>query len=134
MSSQVALRFPMAFDSLGGLLTTTDENTIWNDRVKMALGTRLGERVMRPLYGSSIGDKVFGTVSNMQETIEKESVRIFHDNFPLLTFKEVSFDFDEKTGFLSVEVVYALPNTTEVTTAVGVEVISSTNPPYEELM
>ncbi len=131
--AEVALSLPMSLDSGGNLLVSKTEASIWSDRVKIALGTRLGERVMRPEYGSKIGNSLFSTVSSMEDTIERETQRVFNELFPLLDLSDVSFTFDTLTGRLSVSVVYALPNKQEVTTSVGDITISNINPPYEEL-
>jgi phage baseplate assembly protein W len=130
---EVALSLPMSLDSGGNLLAAKTEDSIWSDRVKIALGTRLGERVMRPEYGSTIGNNIFSTVSSMEETIDREVQRVFNELFPLLELNNVSFSFDNLTGRLSVSLVYALPNKQEVTTSVGDITISNINPPYEEL-
>lgn len=130
---EVALSLPMSLDSGGNLLVAKTEDSIWSDRVKIALGTRLGERVMRPEYGSTIGNSLFSTVSSMEETVDREVQRVFNELFPLLELSDVSFSFDTLTGRLSVSVLYTLPNRQEVTTSVGDITISNINPPYEEL-
>lgn len=131
--SEVALRLPMSLDSTGNLLTTNLEDQIWADRVKMALGTRLGERVMRPGYGSKIGNSLFSTVSSMQETVRREVTKIFSELFPLLEIGDMNFTFNELTGRLNISVSYTLPNKKESRAVVGVMTISDSTPPYEEL-
>lgn len=131
--AEVALRLPMALDSTGNLLTTDLEDQIWADRVKIALGTRLGERVMRPGYGSKIGNSLFSTVSSMQETVRREVTKIFSELFPLLEIGDMEFAFNELTGRLNISINYTLPNKKESRAVVGVMTISDTNPPYEEL-
>ena len=130
---EVALRLPLTLDSLGNLLTTTNESQIWADRVKIALGTRLGERVMRPGYGSKIGNSLFSTVSSMEETVRREVSKIFSEQFPLLEIGDTVFTFNEATGRLNVDISYTLPNRKESRTTVGIMTISDSNPPYEEL-
>ena len=130
---EVALRLPMTLDSLGNFTTTTNESQIWADRVKMALGTRLGERVMRPGYGSRIGNSLFSTVSSMEETVRREVTKIFSEQFPLLEIGETVFTFNEGSGRLFVDISYTLPNRKESRTTVGIMTISDSTPPYEEL-
>lgn len=130
---EVALSLPMSLDSGGNLLVAKTEDRIWSDRVKIALGTRLGERVMRPEYGSKIGNNIFSTVSSMEETIDREVQRVFNELFPLLELNSIESDLDTLTNRLTVSVLYTLPNKTEVTTSVGDITISNINPPYEEL-
>jgi phage baseplate assembly protein W len=130
---EVSLRLPMSIDSSGSLLTTTNESLMWADRLKIAIGTRISERVMRPSYGTRIGEAVFNTVSSLEEVVRRDIFRLFSEYFPLLTLGTISTNFVESTGQLFIEVVYQLPNKKESTTTVGVVVVSSTNPTYEEL-
>ena len=130
---EVALRLPMTIDSLGNLTTTTNEEQIWADRVRVALGTRLGERVMRPGYGSRIGNSLFSTVSSMEETVKREVIKIFSELFPLLEIGETTFSFNEGSGRLYVDIQYTLPNRKESKTTVGIMTISDSTPSYEEL-
>jgi phage baseplate assembly protein W len=132
-NSEVSLSLPFSLDKLGNISVTTDQNTIWADRVKIAVGTSLGERVMRPEYGTSIAAAVFNTGSFMENTVHKEIERIFNDSLPLLALNDVSFEYSEPTNTLMVTVVYELPNKIETTTQIGVVVVSTSNTPYEEL-
>jgi len=130
---EVALVLPMSIDSSGSLVTTTNENTIWANRLKIAIGTRISERVMRPSYGTRIGDSVFSTTDSLEEVVRRDIFKLFSEYFPLLTLTEIKTDFVETTGQLFIEVIYQLPNKKDAATTVGVMVVSSTNPPYEEL-
>jgi phage baseplate assembly protein W len=130
---EVALVLPMSIDSSGSLVTTTNENTIWANRLKIAIGTRISERVMRPSYGTRIGESVFSTTDSLEEVVRRDIFKLFSEYFPLLTLTEIKTDFVETTGQLFIEVIYQLPNKKDAATTVGVMVVSSTNPPYEEL-
>ena len=130
---EVSLRLPMSIDSSGSLLVTTDESIMWADRIKIAIGTRISERVMRPGYGTRIGESVFNTVSSLEDVVRRDVFKLFSEYFPLLTLSDIKTNFVETTGQVFIEVLYQLPNKKESTTTVGVMVVSSTNPPYEEL-
>jgi len=130
---EVALVLPMSIDSSGSLVTTTNENTIWANRLKIAIGTRISERVMRPSYGTRIGESVFSTTDSLEEVVRRDIFKLFSEYFPLLILTEIKTDFVETTGQLFIEVIYQLPNKKDAATTVGVMVVSSTNPPYEEL-
>jgi phage baseplate assembly protein W len=132
--AEKALVFPFTLDpNTGNIMVTTDQNAIWNQRVKMAIETLMGERAMRPTYGTTIPASTFNTVSNMENAISKQINRLFIEQLPLLSFVSVTTSHDLVNNMLSAEVTYKLPNNKETTTAVGVMVVSDTNPPYEEL-
>jgi hypothetical protein len=88
---------------------------------------------MRPEYGSKAPTGFMNTGSSMAELISKETARVFNEQLPLLTLESVNTSLDERNNQLVAEVVYTLPNNVQTTTQVGVMVVSSTNPPYEEL-
>jgi phage baseplate assembly protein W len=131
-ATEVALVVPFILDAMGNIVTTTQQEIIWSNRVRSALGTRLTERVMRPSYGTTIGKSLFGTGSAMESAIETEVSRVFHEYLPLLTLSSVSNSYDEVSGHLTSEITYQLPNKQVVTTEIGTVVVSTTNPPYEE--
>jgi phage baseplate assembly protein W len=130
---EVALRLPLSLDASGNLVMATTQSEIWADRIRIALGTRLGERVMRPTYGTTIGDALFDTVTATSETIIKEVRKVFHEQFTLLTLKSVSPSFNELASTLTITIVYLLPNRNEVVTEVGIVTVSDTSAPFEEI-
>ena len=133
-ADEVALLVPFALDDLGNIAVTTSQEAIWAGRVKAAIGTRIGERVMRASYGTKAGAALFGTSSSTIDLITKEVQRIFHEHLPLLTLNHIDTDFDEHENVVNINVSYELPNQVTSTTAVGTVVVSATNPTYEELL
>ena len=132
-TSEVALKLPLSLDS-GNLVLANTQNDIWADRVRIALGTRLGERVMRPNYGTKIGAAFFDTVSSTSDVIKKEISRVFHEQFPLLELTSVDTTFDETLNSLTINVIYLLPNKDQAVTEVGIITVSDTNAPFEEIL
>jgi phage baseplate assembly protein W len=132
-NTEIALSFPFSLDTLGNLNISFSQDKIWADRVKMAIGTTIGERVMRPEYGTQIANAAFNTGSFMESTITKEIEKVFNDLLPLLKLIDVSFQYTAVTNTLVSTIVYELPNKKEATVEVGVVVVSTNNSPYEEL-
>ena len=130
---EVALRLPMSIDTNGSLSFTTNQEQIWADRVRIALGTRLGERAMRTSYGSKIGNSVFSTVSGMEEIVRREVNKIFNEQFPLLSLSDAQFNFDEVSNRLTVNLSYSLPNNQSSNIVVGIITVSDSVPLYEEI-
>jgi len=133
-SSEVALKLPLSLDNSGNLVLATSQEEIWEDRVRIALGTRLGERVMRPTYGTTIGEALFDTVTTTSEVVSKEVNRVFHEQFPLLTLTSVAPVFNELSSTLTITIVYLLPNKSEVVAQVGIVTVSDTSAPFEETL
>lgn len=132
--AEVTLGFPFSLNPLtGSIITTTNQELIWANRVKMAVETTVGERVMRPTYGTKIPSALFNTIDGFADVTERDIRRVFVEQLPLLTLIKIKTDFSTKDDQLAVEITYELPNKTQTTTKVGVMVVSDINPPYEEL-
>jgi phage baseplate assembly protein W len=130
---ETALAFPFSIDDYGNVVYTTNQYEIWAGRVKSVVGTVLGERVMRPTYGTDMKRVFFNTRDSAEETIRKEISRVFATYLPLLTLGNVVIDFSEFKGKAEVTITYTLPNLTEVQTSVGIVTIDGTRPAYEEI-
>jgi phage baseplate assembly protein W len=129
---ETALAFPFSIDDYGNVVYTTDQSEIWAGRVKSVVGTVLGERVMRPTYGTDMKRVFFNTRDAAEDTIRKEISRVFTSYLPLLSLGDIAIDFSEFLGKAEVLITYTLPNLIEVQTSVGIVTIDGTRPAYEE--
>jgi phage baseplate assembly protein W len=102
-----ALSLPFQFDTAsGGLSITTDPNKIWQDRVIIAVMTSLGERIMRPTFGSD-APKTVGQNLNDAISIIKQSVAVsFSRWLKDLDLLEVTGFTDQTDGYLIVQIKY----------------------------
>ena len=133
--AEEALLLPFSLNpQTGKIVTTTDQNVIWSNRVRIAIETSLGERVMRPTYGTKVPNALFNTIDAFEEEIKREVNKVFVDQLPLLTLVNISTTHDAGLNRLAVEITYQLPNKNELTTKAGVMVVSDINPPFEELL
>ncbi|MHC4740358.1 MAG: GPW/gp25 family protein [Planctomycetota bacterium] len=101
--------FPIQVDNAGGILMRSAEDDI-REAVGIVLGTRLGERVMRPEFGCAIGDLVFdsndaGLAGRIEFFVRKALERWE----PRITVKEVSVgNFGER---IEIDVRYVIRTT-----------------------
>ena len=130
--AEKALSLPFTFDSTGNIANTVDQSKIWQDKVRSAVGTILGERVMRSNFGSDVSFSQFDTVGEIQRTIEENVSALFSSTFPTLEVKDVLAEYIVSSQELVVSVEYLLPNQDEVKTQVGIATLSGTQPLYEE--
>lgn len=129
---ETALAFPFSIDEYGSVIYTTNQYEIWASRVKSVVGTVVGERVMRPTYGTDMTRVFFNTRDAAEETIRKEVSRVFATYLPSLTLGDMEVVFSEFRGEATVNITYILPNLIEVQTSVGIVTIDGTRPAYEE--
>ena len=132
---EVALTLPFSVNAYGRINTTTERSKIWQDRVRSVVGTYLGERVMRPNFGSDVVDAVFENSDDAQITIETAIREAFNTFLPTLSVSEVRTNYDENTGILETEIVYALPDAKIdelVSTTIGLVRIAGNLPAIQE--
>ena len=131
--NEYAISLPFNFDPFGGVASATGQEKIWADRLRSAIGTAVGERLMRSKFGTEIPQTSFATVSDMEAVIIREISRVFSSQFPLLTLNEVTPIFDVKTSTINVQVLYNLPNKDQTSVSVGLARINPDEPIIEEL-
>ena len=132
--SETTLSLPFSIDPYGKVTTTTEQSKIWADRVRSVIGTAVKERVMNPEFGTRIPYVAFETQEEADLRIEDEARTAFLQQLPLLSLQSVSNNFDEYTGVISIEVIYALPNDKKVSTTIGLAAINRNLPIYEETL
>lgn len=131
-TDELALKVPFSIDKFGNVITTTSQTQIWTDRVISAIGTQIGERVMRPSYGTRTAKAAFETITSAEEIVKREIDRVFHEQLPLLTLENVEFSFDQLTNTLNARVIYLLPNKEQTDVEIGTVTLTGTTQPYEE--
>jgi phage baseplate assembly protein W len=131
-ANEYAISLPFTIDGYGNILKTSNQVEIWEARVKSAIGTAFGERVMRSNYGTKIPEIFFDTQDTLETGIKKEVTSVFANYLPILTLVDVSVVYDELQGQTTADITYSLPNQTTTTTAVSIVTINKTIPPYEE--
>ncbi len=110
-----AISLPFAFNAAGEVSYTTDEKKIIQDRIVLAVMTRLGERVMRPSFGSSIHDALFDSMESATDIVKQSVAACFAKWFPDLELEDVVASVDNNEGGIVFAVKYrkALQNVSE---------------------
>jgi hypothetical protein len=122
--SEVALAFPFRIDAQGNVAKTNSQELIWANRVRGAVGTIQGQRLLRSTYGTGISAAYMDTINEMSTAIEEEIVRVFNAEFPTLTLDTVQVEFKEEANVLDVDIQYQLPNQQSTQTKVGLAYIN----------
>lgn len=131
--SDVAISLPFQITAFGKVNTTSDQSKIWQDRVKGVIGTIIGERVMRPTFGSKVGSQVFEDVDDLILNLEAAASKAFSSLLPSLTLEDVSVSFDTGDKVASVDITYSLPDKTFASASVAVATVSPSYSVIEEV-
>ena len=130
-----AISLPFTFDAFGNVTSTSLQEKIWGDRVRLAVGTALGERVFRPDYGTSIPQSLFDSPEVVEEVIRQDISSVFSQFLPSLSLNSTSVNYDSNQNIMSVDVLYSLPGEDESeVVSIGIASLSGNNPITEELL
>jgi phage baseplate assembly protein W len=89
MAEERAISLPFSFNSAGELAYTTDLKKIIQDRIVLAVMTKLEERVMRPNFGSDVYDSLFENQTTAESIVRQAVTTCFSTWFPYLSLKNV---------------------------------------------
>lgn len=89
MDEERAISLPFSFNSAGEVGYTSDLKKIIQDRVVLAVMTKLQERVMRPNFGSDVYDSLFETETSAESIVRQAVTNCFSTWFPYLSLKSV---------------------------------------------
>jgi phage baseplate assembly protein W len=112
MAEERAISLPFSFNSSGELSYTTDLKKIIQDRVVLAVMTKLEERVMRPNFGSDVYNSLFENEGPATSIVTQAITGCFATWFPYLNFRSVNvFVSDDVLEF---EVYYSKGKSTDI--------------------
>lgn len=117
-----AISLPFNFNEFGEVNYTSEAKKIWQDRVYTAVLTQVGERVMRPGYGTIIQTATFENESVAAEIVDKGVSKAFADYLKDLKLVSVVPFYNAETGVMEITINYSLPtgeaDTVKLTTAI----------------
>lgn len=111
-----AISLPFRIDGYGRVATTSNDLKIWADRVRSVVTTFVGERVMRPAWGTEVPADLFSAIEDAPSLVYNDIQVAFQDYLPSLTLVDVVLvDEDEANGTLELEIQYQVPAITPQT-------------------
>lgn len=105
-----AISFPFTLDPFGKTTSTTNQRKIYQDRVLTLLSTAVGERPMRPTYGTNIGVAMFENQGNVEKAINDAIRSAISKWIPGLTVNNITVVGFLDTGAVTVELNVSLPD------------------------
>jgi phage baseplate assembly protein W len=105
-SASSAISLPFQFDVSGSISSSSDVAKIWQDRVVATVMTGMGERVMRPTFGSEVTKTVGENVNDALALIRQSIGVAFSRWLTALTLVNVTGEIDPTDGYLVVLITY----------------------------
>lgn len=128
-----AITLPFRFDEFGSVGYSVDPKKVWQDRVYTAVLTQVGERVMRPGYGTLIHTAVFENASVATSICVKGVSTAFANYLKDLDLIQVKPLYIEESGGLEITIMYRLPSGEEDEVTVKTAVLSRSGDIIEEV-
>ena len=106
--------FPLKIDSQGGISLTTDRNEI-QESILIILSTEIGQRVMRPMFGSRLHELVFApnnsATASLARRYVEEALKMWE---PRIYNLDIEVSPDPKEGSrLQIEINYQIKATND---------------------
>jgi phage baseplate assembly protein W len=107
-----AISFPFTLDPFGKLTSTTNQEKIYQDRVLTLLSTAVGERPMRPTYGTNVAVAMFENQGKIEAAINDAIRNAISTWIPELTVEKIVVTGFLEDGQVAVELNVTLPDFT----------------------
>jgi len=106
------ISLPFRFDGYGNVATTTSMNKILADRVRSVVSTNLGDRLMRPTYGTVTPVHVFGAADHMTSALDSDLSNALGAWVPEIRYTGMVVTPDPTRATVYVDVTYETPSAT----------------------
>ena len=113
-----AISYPFTLNVFGETTSTTDQKKIYTDRVLTLLSTSIGERPMRPTYGTNLGLAMFENQGVAEIAIPAAIRSAISTWLPALTVNEINIKNFNDGGKVEVELLLTFPDYTTGTISV----------------
>lgn len=117
--TMIAVEHPFRFDPLGRIITTSDTNKIYLDRLMTILSTQVYQRVMRPTYGTDISRALYESGQIYSDSVKESINRAVAQFLPTLSIVSVTVGDIDYSGSSVVEILVSFPDGTINTVAVN---------------
>ena len=114
-----AISYPFTLNVFGETTSTTDQKKIYTDRVLTLLSTSIGERPMRPTYGTNLGLAMFENQGVAEVAIPAAIRSAIATWLPELTVNEINIKNFNDGGKVEVELLLTFPDYTTGTISVN---------------
>jgi phage baseplate assembly protein W len=131
--TEAAMSLPFTISEFGTVSFTTSQEKIWADRVRVAIGTGVSERVMRQDFGVNVRGALMESEETARKLIEQEVGLAFSRNLPLLSLTSVATSFNLIENSVEATITYQLPNRTTEVVVVGFAILSGSSPIEEDV-
>lgn len=115
----IAIEHPFRFDPLGRVITTSDINKIYLDKLMTVLSTQVYQRVMIPNYGTDMARAMYESGQIYSNAVKDAVSKAVARFLPALSIVSVTVGDIDYDGTSVVEILVSFPDGTVNTVAVN---------------
>lgn len=114
-----AISYPFDLDDVGRLQSTENSSKIYLDRLLTLLSTSPGQRPMLPAYGTDVLKSLFENDNDVEAAISQAIQKAIAIWIPEISINEVIVGESDDNGFVPVNIIVQLPNSTLTTLSIN---------------
>ena len=114
-----AITFPFTLNPFGVVNTSTLQSKVYKDRVLTLLSTAVGERPMRPSYGTDLAKALFETQNQAEKAIRLAISTAIGSWIPEVSVQQINVLGENLDGKMTVELLLVFPDFTSETISVS---------------
>lgn len=104
------ISYPFSIDTRGKVAVSEDPRKIWQDRVRAVVNTQVGDRVMRPGFGSKTEESVMNLGTPAAGELVQNIKAAFINWLPALGVQNINTSMDSSNAVLTVDIWFTLPS------------------------
>ena len=114
-----AITFPFTLNPFGVVNTSELQSKVYKDRVLTLLSTAIGERPMRPTYGTDLAKALFETQNQAEKAIKLAISTAISSWIPEVSVQQINVLGEDLDGKMTVELLLVFPDFTSETISVS---------------
>ena len=108
--ASTAINYPFTLDSLGKIVSTSDDNKIYLDKIMTLLSTMVGQRPMQPMYGTDILRALYECGEDYDLALRDAINRAMATFLPAVSVNYITIEEPDNTGVSKVTITFSFPD------------------------
>ena len=129
-----AIKFPFQFDSFGRIISTSDSDTIYRERVLTLISTVVLNRPMNPTYGTDVPRAIYENGGDASNAIPTAVNRAIAQYLPSVKVASIDITGPNETGEMSIDILVELPSGTQTSITAPYSALSSSGVSLGEII
>jgi len=108
--ASTSINYPFTLDPLGRIVSTSDDNKIYLDKIMTLLSTMVGQRPMNPAYGTDLLRALYESGEDYDLALREAIDRAMATFLPAVSLQEVTIKEPDSSGVSMVSISFSFPD------------------------